>query len=300
MTTARRRFSLSLTQRRYLLALSLILPVILLRAFTALYPFVQTILFAFQNYNPAFPPIKWIGWQNFTRLGSDPVVQGSISFTIIFVVVSTVFQLIFGMMIASLLNTPFRLRGVARVINLIPWAVPMVVVAIGFRWMFDDQFGMIPDLLGRGLGLHPRWLIDPNGARVAILIVSIWKSTPFVAVLLLAGLQGVPQELYEAARIDGCSRPQLFLHITLPMMLPLIVTTGMFMLIWQLAVFDLPYTMTGGGPGFSTSVLAYKIFQEINNLNFGYASSIGMLLFVIVGIVGVIGLIIFRRVQVSL
>jgi multiple sugar transport system permease protein len=294
------RHRLSLTQRRYLIAVLLVLPVILLRAFTAFYPFVQTVLLAFQNYNPAFPPTKWIGLQNFARMGTDPVVQGSISFTIIFVVASTVFQLIFGMAIAILLNIPFRLRGIARTINLIPWAVPMVVVAIGFRWMFDDRFGMIPDILARGFGLHPRWLIDPLGARVAILIVSIWKSTPFVAVLLLAGLQGVPHDLYEAARIDGCSRPQLFRSITLPLMMPLIVTTGMFMLIWQLASFDLTYAMTGGGPGFSTSVMAYKIFQEINSLNFGYASSLGMVLFVIVGVIGIIGLVIFRRVQVSL
>ncbi len=294
------RHRLSLTQRRYLIAVLLILPVILLRAFTAFYPFVQTVLLAFQNYNPAFPPTKWIGLQNFARMGTDPVVQGSIAFTIIFVVASTVFQLIFGMLIAILLNIPFRLRGIARTINLIPWAVPMVVVAIGFRWMFDDRFGMIPDILARGFGLHPRWLIDPVGARVAILIVSIWKSTPFVAVLLLAGLQGVPQDLYESARIDGCSKTQLFRYITLPLMLPLIVTTGMFMVIWQLASFDLTYAMTGGGPGFATSVMAYKIFQEINSLNFGYASSLGLVLFVIVGLIGIVGLVIFRRVQVSL
>ncbi len=290
----RPRFSIN--QRRYFAAALLLAPVILLRVFTSLYPFVQTILLSFQEYNPAFPPREYVGMANFEKLAGDIVVQGSIEFTLIYVFGSTIFQLIFGIMVASLLNARFRLRTLARTINLIPWAIPMVVAAVGWRWLFDGNYGMIPDLLSR-LGIEYKWLIDPTGARIAILIVSVWKSTPFVAVTLLAGLQGVPRELYEAARVDGANSWQSFWRITLPLIMPLTITIGMFMLVWQLAVFDLPYAMTSGGPGFATRVLAYQIQQQVATLNYGYASAIGVVMFILVGIISMIGLIVFRRVQ---
>lgn len=289
---------LTLARRRYLLAAGLVMPVVLLRLFTTLYPFIQTGLLSTQKYNPAFPPQTHVGLGNFERLANDIVVQNSIAFTLIFVFVSTFFQLVFGLMIAHLLNAPFRLRGVARTISLIPWAIPMVVVAIGFRWMFDDQFGIIPDVLRRGLGIETRWLIDPQNARLAVVLVNIWKSTPFVALLLLAGMQGISHDLYEAAKVDGATWRQMLRFITLPMLLPIIVSVSMFMLVWQLAVFDLPFAMTGGGPGFSTTVLAQKIYQEVNTLNYGYAAALGIVLVLVVAVIGGIGMYIFRRVEV--
>lgn len=289
---------LTLRQQFYVIALVLLLPAIGLRLFTTFYPFIQTAVFSLQKYNPAFPPQEFIGLRNFERLANDPVVQASISFTILFVGVSTILQLAFGLAVAHLLNAPFRLRGLARTISLIPWAMPMIVAALGFRWMFDDQFGMIPDLLRR-VGLEARWLIDPQNARLAVIIVNIWKSTPFVALVLLAGLQGISRDLYEAAKVDGANPWQGLRYITIPMLMPIIVTTSMFMLVWQLAVFDLPFAMTGGGPGFSTTVLAQKIYQEMNSLNFGYAASIGMVLVVIVVVIGLVGLYLFRRYEVT-
>jgi multiple sugar transport system permease protein len=290
--------TITLRQRMTLIAIALLLPAILLRLFTTLYPFIQTASFSVQRYNPAFPPPRFVGFDNFTRLANDPVVQASISFTITFVLVSTICQIIFGLMVAHLLNAPFRLRGIARTISLIPWAMPMIVVALGFRWMFDDQFGMIPDLLRR-VGIESRWLIDPNNAKLAVVLVNIWKSTPFVALVLLAGLQGISRDLYEAAKVDGAHWWDELRYITLPMLMPIIVTTSMFMLVWQLAVFDLPFAMTGGGPGFSTTVLAQKIYLEMNSLNFGYASAIGMVLVGIVIVIGAIGLVLFKRFEVE-
>jgi multiple sugar transport system permease protein len=290
---------LSLNQRRYLAAVLLLLPVILLRMFTTLYPFIQTVLLSFQKFNPAFPPKKYVGLGNFEKIASDIVVNSSIEFTLIFVFGSTLLQVILGILVASLLNAKFRLRNVARTINLIPWAIPMVVAAVGWRWLFDGTYGMIPDILG-WLGIEVTWLTDPVGARVAVLIVSVWKSTPFVAVAILAGLQGVPEDLYEAAKVDGANALQAFWRITIPLIMPLTVTIGMFMLVWQLAVFDLPYAMTAGGPGFSTSVLAYQIQQEIATLNYGYASAIGVVMFIVVGLIGAAGLFVFRRVEVEM
>jgi ABC-type sugar transport system permease subunit len=129
----------------------------------------------------------------------------------------------------------------------------------------------------------------------------VWKSTPFLALVFLAALQGVPQEVYEAGRVDGTNRITAFFHITLPLILPQVTTLGLFMLVWQLASFDLVFTMTGGGPGFATHVLAYTIYQvAFTGLNFGYASTISMVLFGVVAVVGVLGLLLYRRVEVSL
>ncbi len=288
---------LTLNQRFYIIAILLLLPAVALRTFTTLYPFVQTVSLSTQKYNPAFPPTQYVGLGNFQRLAADPVVQASISFTILFVVVSTFFQLVLGLAVAHLLNAPFRLRGLARTVSLIPWAVPMVVAALGFRWMFDDQFGMIPDMLSR-LGIEMKWLIDPYNAKLAVIIVNIWKSTPFVALVLLAGLQGIGRDLYEAARVDGANMLKQLQYITIPMLMPIIVTTSMFMLVWQLAVFDLPFVMTGGGPGYATTVLAQKIYLEMNSLNYGYASALSLVLVGIVAVIGIAGLYLFRRFEV--
>lgn len=291
--------TLTLRQQRYLLIIGLLAPAILLRLFTTVYPFFQTSLLSLQKYNPAFPPQKYVGLANFERLAGDIVVQQSLAFTIIFVFVSTFFQVVAGLAVAHLLNAPFRLRGIARTISLIPWAIPMVVVAFGFRWMFDDQFGMIPDLLRRFAGINTQWLIDPHNARLAVVLVNIWKSTPFVALLLLAGMQGIPSDLYEAAKVDGATFWKSLRFITLPLLMPIIVSVSMFMLVWQLAVFDLPFAMTGGGPGFSTTVLAQKIYLEINSLNYGYASALGMVMVAIVTLIGIVGLYLFRRLEIT-
>lgn len=290
---------LTLKQRAFIIGIILLLPAVALRVFTTVYPFIQTASYATQRLNPAFPPTTYVGLGNFERLANDPVVTASLGFTVMFVVVSTIFQITLGLAVAHLLNAPFRLRGIARTISLIPWAIPMIVVALGFRWMFDDQFGMIPDLLRRGLGIEMRWLIDPNNAKLAVILVNIWKSTPFVALVLLAGLQGISRDLYEAAKVDGANAWLQLRFITIPMLVPIIVTTSMFMLVWQLAVFDLPYAMTGGGPGFSTTVLAQKIYQEITTLNYGYAAAISMVLVAIVIIIGGVGLFLFRRYEVQ-
>jgi len=294
-----RRKGMTLNQRRYLAAALLLLPGVLLRLFTTLYPFIQTILLSVQEYNPAFPPQKYVGLGNFEKLAGDLVFQSSIEFTLIFVFGSTLLQLVFGVLVASLLNAKFRLRNLARTINLIPWAIPMVVAALGWRWLFDGTYGWITDLQSR-LGIQFSWLIDPVGARVAILIVNVWKSTPFVAISILAGLQGVPEELYEAARVDGANPVQSFWKITLPLIMPLTVTIGMYMMGWQRSVFDLPYAMTSGGPGFSTSVLAYMIQQQVATLNYGYASAISVVMFLVVAVFGGIGLYVFRRVEVQI
>jgi len=295
----RKRRGTSLAGRRYLAATLLLLPAVALRLFTAFYPFVHTFYLALTNYNPAFPPAKFIGFGNLKRMAGDAGVTSSITFTILFVLISTLLELILGLAVGSLLNKQFKGRGIARAANLIPWAMPMVVCAIGFRWMFDGDYGIFPDLIWRVTGLRFPWLISFWGSRAAVIITNVWKSTPFLGLVFLAALQGVPAELYEAARVDGANPWQSFRSITLPLLLPQATTMGLFMLVWQLASFDLIFTMTGGGPGFATQVLAYNIYQAaFGGLNFGYASAISLALFAVVFVMGGLGLLIYRQVEV--
>lgn len=286
---------------RYVIAVVLLVgPAVVLRLFTAIYPFFETIRLSFYEYNPAFPPADFVGLENFTRMLSDPSVTNSISFTIIFIVVSTIIELIFGILIAMLLKKAFFGRGVVRAVSLIPWAIPMVVAAVGFQWMYNEQYGVINDLLYRLAGIKFAWLTRFWGARAAVILTNAWKSTPFLGLVFLASLQGVPDELYEAGRVDGTNRFTEFFHITLPLILPQVITLGIFMLVWQLASFDLILTMTGGGPGYATQVLAYTVYQKaFGGLNFGYASAISMVLFATVAIIGIAGLLAYRRVEVT-
>jgi multiple sugar transport system permease protein len=242
-----------------------------------------------------------VGLKNFEVLFKDATVKDISLFTIMFVAVSTMLQLVFGMVIASLLNTRFVGRQAARTINLIPWAIPTIVAGLAFRWMLDDQYGLITDLISRFTGSRPAPLVFPTTAQISVILVNVWKNVPFMAVVLLAGLQNIPSELYEAAKIDGASTFQAFRKITIPLSIPIVITLGLFFVIWQLASFDLVYVMTGGGPGVATTVLAYRIFQKgMLWYDWGMASALSELLIFIVAVVGVVGLYLFKKYEVTL
>jgi multiple sugar transport system permease protein len=286
---------------RVLTIVAMLAPAILLRLLTAVYPYIQSVRLSFYEYNPAFPPMEYVGLDNYRRAFDDIAIRSSIEFTLLFVVGSTLMEIVLGLGIALLLNRAFLGRGTVRAINLIPWAIPMVVVAVGFRWMFDSQYGIYSDMLDRTVGLQVDWLIGFWPARTAVIFTNVWKSTPFLAIVFLAALQAVPQDVYEAATVDGAGRVRSFFSVTLPLIMPQIVTIGLFMLVWQLASFDLIYAMTGGGPGYATQVLAYSIYQvAFAGLNYGYASAISMILFVVVAITTIAMLALYRRVEVSL
>jgi multiple sugar transport system permease protein len=231
---------------------------------------------------------------------NDFGVRGAIEFTIIYVVASTALDLIFGMAIALLLNAAIRGRGFLRTINLIPWVIPTIVAAYTFRWLLDDQFGLIPYWIHELTGVRVVVFISSWGARLAVILVQVWKEAPFMAIIFLAGLQGLSQDIFEAAKVDGATAWQRFWRITVPLILPLAITMGLFRVVWSLANFDLVYGLTFGGPGVATSVLALRIFQEgILFFNFGFASAISVVLLILVGIIGVIALALFRRADVA-
>jgi multiple sugar transport system permease protein len=302
-TVARRRSFLSAlpqaTRRRYLLFLLLIAPAFLLRLTTAAYPILQTIYLSFTNLNLLKNTSAFVGFQNYVAVANDYGVQGALYFTTMLVVGSTILDLAVGMAIALLLNATFRGTRFARTINLIPWAIPTIVAGYAFRWLLDDQFGLIPFWVNQISGAHLVAFISPVSAQAAVILVYVWKDAPFMAFVFLAGLQGVPQDVYEAAKVDGANPWHRFWSITLPLVMPLAITMGLFRLVWSLGSFDLVYGLTQGGPGVATSVLALQVFREgIMFFKFGFASAISVILLIVVAIVGGIGLWLFRRTEV--
>lgn len=283
-------------QKRFIIFLILITPAFVLRFTTAAYPLLNTIYLSFTNLHLIDGTNDFVGLENYRVLFDHFNFQSALSFTIIFVLVSTVLELILGLLIALMLNASFRGRNFARTINLIPWAIPTIVAAYAFRWILDDQFGIFSHALAQFTGENPAILNSAFGARLATILVNVWKNAPFMAIIFLAGLQGVPMELYEAAKVDGANAWQRFWRITIPMITPLVITMSMYLVVWQLASFDLIYGFTRGGPGVATNVLAFYIFQEgFLFFKFGFASAVSMILLVLVALVGLFGIIWFRR-----
>lgn len=287
-------------QRRYLLFLLLIAPAFILRIVTAAYPIFQTFQLSLTSQDLINGTNEFVGLQNYQSMLTDYGVQGALSFTVLLVVASTILDLIVGMLVALLLNASFRGRGFARTINLIPWAVPTIVAGYVFRWFLDDQFGLLTTWIFQVTGIHFVAFINNTTAQIIVILAYVWKDAPFIAVIFLAGLQGVPIELYDAAKVDGTNAWQRFWSITVPLIMPLGVTMGMFRLLWSLGSFDLVFGLTQGGPGIATSVLALQVFRTgILFFKFGMASAISVVLFIFVAIVGLIGLWLYRRAEVS-
>lgn len=292
---ATRRPLLTANTRLYLTFGLLIGPALSMRLFTAVWPIIQTFDWSFRQVD-AMGAGDYVGFKNFARFASDPAMTGSLGFSLAYVIISTALQIGLGLLVALLLNATFRGRQLARAINLIPWAVPLIVAAMGFRWLLDGQYGLINDIVVR-LGFEPvQWLIQAGTARAGVILANVWRNTPFIAIIFLAGLQGISRNLYEAAQLDGASRFQLFRYVTLPLVMPLVLTMSLFFATWQLASFDLIYGLTEGGPGFATSVLAWQIYkQAFQAFNFGYASAISVVLLIVIALFGVIGYGLFAR-----
>lgn len=297
-TVRRSRFGTSRQRREWLIALALIAPVLFLRGLTGIWPILDTAWISLHRSNPTLGPDFYIGLDNYRQFFRSTIAQDTIFFTLFFTIASTILELIFGLLIALLLNSASRLRYLARPINLIPWAIPVVVTGIAFRFAFDGQFGQFTYLLDRLTGQQTAPLLEVWPARMAVVITNVWRNAPFVAIILLAALQTIPDDLYEAARIDGANALQMFRAITLPLILPITLSAGVFFLIWQIATFDLVLSMTGGGPGKATQVLGYQAYlTAFGGLNFGYGAAISMVLMAGVAILGVVGAIVLRRME---
>src|SRR6266480_210590 len=244
-TPRRRRRRSRLQRRQTRLGWLLLVPALAVVGFVAIYPLGKTIYYSFTNqeFLAGIEPTKWVGLQNYKDLWHDDIFRHSIWVTIKFTLITVGFEFVLGMIIALVVNSNFRGRGAMRAVMLVPWAIPTVVAAQMWKWMFDDVYGVVNDL---GVRLHllshgHAWISEPSTALASVSAVDIWKTTPFVALLLLAGLQVIPRELYEAADVDGASKLQQFWRITLPLLRPAILVTLIFRTLDALRVFDVFY-----------------------------------------------------------
>ena len=236
-----------------------------------------------------FMPDKFIGVQNFIRIAGDEHFLSSLSFTVAFVIVSVALELVFGLLFALILNEKFKGRKFFRIVLLIPWAVPIAVSARLWQLLYNYEFGLL-NHIGMSLGIiHSpvNWLGSPTGAFVSLVLSDVWKTTPFIGIILLAGLSTIPKELYEQAVIDGTTYLQRFFKVTLPLLLPVVIVALLFRTIDAVRIFDLIYVLTGGGPGGSTTSVSMYAFNYYLSGDFGYGSAVSVVLFLFAGLLSV-------------
>jgi trehalose/maltose transport system permease protein len=264
----------------------LLLPSLAVVALVALYPLGKTVFQSFTNQEfLALEPTKWVGFANYRTLWHDTLFRNSIWTTIKFSLITVTIEFALGLAIALVVNSTFKGRGLMRAVMLVPWAIPTVVAAQMWKWMLDDTFGVINDA---GVRLHilshfHAWIADPSTSLASVCAVDIWKTTPFVALLLLAGLQVIPGDLYEAAEVDGASMLQQFWKITLPLLKPAILVTLIFRTLDALRVFDVFYVFFGNRPDTQTMAI-YNQSTIVGDGHVGYGAAISVVIFLIIAI----------------
>jgi multiple sugar transport system permease protein len=286
--------------KKYLqIAWILVLPALLIRCFTTIYPMIETFRISFFDVKLLRGINHFVGLQNYVNIFHDSKVATSVKFTVIFVIGSMVFHIFLGIILALILNMKFGGQRVLRTIVLLPWAMPMVVVAIASKWAFNNDYGLVNDFVRWfNPSFQLNWLINTDTARYAVIAVDLWKDLPFFAILVLAGLQFISDEIYEAAKIDGAGAIRSFFTITLPLISKNILTLSIFFTMWRLTSFDVVYAMTSGGPGESTALIAYRITTEaFTNLNTGYSASIAILLFFVMALLSGLSMLAAKRVD---
>jgi trehalose/maltose transport system permease protein len=280
-----------LARQQERLAYMLLLPSILVVIGVAFYPLFNTIYATFFEARLGSARAwQFVGFDNYTRLLSSPQWWEAVWSTIQFSIASVGLELLLGLGIALVVNSKFPGRGLMRTAMLVPWAIPTAISSQMWKWMYHDVFGVINDFFTRVVPILPvkiAWIANASTALWALVAVDVWKTTPFMALLLLAGLQLIPGDLYEAASVDGASAWRQFWSITLPQLRPAIVVALIFRTLDALRVFDLVWIMTSGA--FNTETMA--TMNQRNLIQFqqlGYGSTISVAIFVVIGIFVVI------------
>jgi trehalose/maltose transport system permease protein len=255
--------------------------IIVMLAFIFL-PVVGTLITSFFR-DVTFLPGKFIGLANYNRLLSDSHFWQSVGFTLLFVLVSVSFELFFGLIFALLLNESLPGKGFLSIAILIPWAIPVAVSARVWQLIYNYDFGILNYLaIHLGLSNQPvSWLGSSFGAFASIVISDVWKTTPFITIILLAGLATIPNDLYKQAMIDGTNFIQRFFRITLPMLRPVLVVALLFRTIDAIRIFDLIYILTGGGPGGSSTSLSLYAYNYLVSGDYGYGSAVSVIVFIL-------------------
>ncbi|HMN86128.1 MAG TPA: sugar ABC transporter permease [Bauldia sp.] len=292
-----------LSRQRVRSAWLFLIPMLLVLAAVAGWPLLRTIYFGFTDASlDDLGAAQWVGFRQYLEyvdygdgtgewfgLLADPVWWRAVYNTVWFTVISVTLETVIGLVVALVLNAEFKGRGLVRAAILIPWAIPTIVSAKMWAWMMNDQFGILNDILLR-LGLIDTgiaWTASPETAMVAVLIVDIWKTAPFMALLILAGMQMVPSDIYEAAKIDGINPVKVFWKVTLPLIRPALMVAVIFRGLDALRIFDLIYVLTPNNERtISMSVFARQNLFEFDK--FAYGSAASTLLFLIIAIITIL------------
>lgn len=285
-----------LTRQRVRSAWLFLTPMQVVLALVAGWPLAKTIAYGFTDASLIDPAsARFVGFDNFAYLLLDANWWTAVWNTVVFAAISVSLETVLGLTIALALNAQFRGRGGLRAAILIPWAIPTVVSAQMWSWMFNDVFGVINHmLLALGLIAEPvAWLASSDTALLSIILVDVWKTTPFMALLLLAGLQMLPKECFESARVDGVHPLKVFFHITLPLLKPTLMVAIIFRLLDALRMFDLVYVMSGNSRDtMSMSVYARQQLIDFGDLGFGSAAA--TMIFAIIALFTVVYLTVAR------
>ena len=277
--------ALKQTNNSHKLAIFLILPALAVLVGLSIYPLIYSVTVSLQRETN--DGVRW-GLENFTRLASDGFFLTALLHTFVFTIISLAIEFVIGLCLALLLNQQIRARGIFRAALLIPMMLPTVVVGVIWRLMLNPNFGAINGTLQR-FGINTEsltWTASPRLAFLSVIAVDVWQWTPFVFLVLLAGLQAIPQEPYEAARIDGSSSWQTFLHITLPLLKPAILIALLLRTMDLLRVFDQIFILTEGGPGFATETVSLYIYRTaFRFFDFGYAAAMSFVLLILTNVI---------------
>lgn len=275
---------MKLSDRR--LAWLLVSPALLVTAAVALFPLAWTVWESLHHHDLRMPWLgrPFVGLANYAEILGDARFRGAMLHTLFFTVVTVALELGLGLFLALAMNQAFRGRGLVRAAVLVPWAIPTVVAALLWRFLFDTQAGIANAAL-TGLGLVDEpivWFVRAATAWVPVILADVWKTTPFVALLLLAGLQGIDPALYEAAAVDGAGVWRRLWSVTLPLLKPALAVSLVFRTLDAFRVFDLIYVLTGGGPGTATEPIALYAFNALfSNLRFGYGAALSVIVFLV-------------------
>jgi ABC-type sugar transport system permease subunit len=284
MSRARGSISPRWRQGEIRLAWQLVFPTLAILVATALVPIVWTAWQSLHLYDLRMPWLgrPFIGLSNYAEALSDQRFLGAAAHTALFAGVAVTLEMCGGLVLALALERVTRGARIMRTAILLPWAVPTVVAALVWRFIFESPGGLATLAVQRLGVMAPTWLADPVAAWVPVILADVWKTTPFVALLLIAGLQTIDPQLYEAATIDGARAWQQFTAVTLPLVRPALTVAFLFRLLDAFRVFDIVYVLTGGGPGTATEPVAVYAFAALmQSLRFGYGSALSMIVFVV-------------------
>jgi multiple sugar transport system permease protein len=268
------------------LGFMLLAPAFLLLALIVVYPIGKLIFNSFFDLrlSGGTGAYKFVGFENYLLVFKDHDFWNATWNTVLITLITVPGALVVGLGLAMLANLPFKHKWPVRLALLLPWALPLAFAGLIFAWFFHTEYGVVNDLVRRmsGASEPTMWLLRPGWAFAAICMTIIWKTSSFMALILLAGLQMIPRSLYEAAEVDGASKWQQFWQITIPMLMPSIIVALIFRTITALQTFDIPYTMTRGGPGNATETLSMLIHKTtIDYLDVGYGSTLAVCMFVL-------------------